>query len=322
MANLALCQISSYYKSKDHKVGFNVANPDKVYISSIFYENKNKALGKAKTYPEADVYIGGSGINYDWLPEEMQKIKPDYDLYPDMKYSLGFTTRGCPRSCGFCIVRNKEGKFRRWQHIKEFYNPNFNIVKLLDNNILCDKTWFFENTDFIIANNLIIDITQGMDVRLLDLEISERLSELKFHNHTIHFAFDNIDDEETVVKGIDMLKSVGINTRQDVEFYVLSDFNTTIEEDLYRCEKLKELGANAFVMPYKKPHPDYPEPLNLPHVRHLGRWANKKQLFWSCDFWEYVDSLNPKEKVKIIAGLEENRINAPKQITIESMFGD
>lgn len=63
-----------------------------------------------------------------------------------------------------------------------------------------------------------------------------------------------------------------------VSFFVLVGFDTTFEEDLYRCRKLKEWGANAFVMRYKQ----------TPELNALARWANRKQIFWSVDFAEYT----------------------------------
>ncbi len=273
--NLALMQVSEYYKERGDTVGFNVPEPEEVWISCIFEKNKAQTLGIRKMFPNAEVYIGGSGVNFDWLPKEMQKIKPDYDLYPS-RYSQGFTTRGCIRNCPFCIVRKKEGHFQRWQHIKDFYDERFNVVMLMDNNILSDKEWFFENTDFIIEHNLRI-IEHGMDIRLLDEEIAQRLSELKFEK-CMHFAFDNLADEKAVRNGIEILKNAGINLRSKVQFYVLVGYNTSPEEDIYRCRTLKELGTNAFVMPFKK----------TKWTQDIARWANRKWLYWKCDIEEYI----------------------------------
>jgi hypothetical protein len=272
--NLALMQISTYHKMKGDTVGFNISDPDKVYISCIYEKNRSQALGIEKMYPNSKVYVGGSGINYNWLPKKMQKIKPDYDLYPST-YSQGFTTRGCVRNCSFCIVRQKEGKFQRWQHIKDFYDPKFDIVMLMDNNIFADKEWFFENTDFIINHGLRI-MEHGMDIRLLDEEIAQRVAELKFLK-CMHFAFDNMGDEKAVRKGIELLKNVGIDLRRYVQFYVLVGYNTTKEQDIYRCRLLKELGTNAFVMPYVKNR----------WTSKIARWANRKWLYWSMDIEHY-----------------------------------
>jgi hypothetical protein len=275
--NLALMQLSAWHKSQGDNIGFDINNPDKIYVSCIFSKNADQARGIKTLYPDAEVILGGSGIDlHKWIHPGAQKIKPDYNLYPKMRYSLGFTTRGCIRNCPFCIVPEKEGKFQRWQHISEFYDERFKSVIVLDNNITADKDWFFENTNFILEKNLKFNAIQGLDIRILNEETTTRLKELKWDGN-IHFAWDNLSDEKAVRKGIHLLKDAGLNLKQNIQFYVLTGFNTSIEDDIYRCNTLKELGTNAFVMQYRK----------SPYTQALARWANRKHLFWGIDFQDY-----------------------------------
>lgn len=112
--NLALMKISAYHKSKGDVVGFNVSDPEKVYCSIIFKKNKHMADGLKFFFPDAELDIGGSGYDLKKrLPDEIECMTPDYSLYPDNDSYYGFTTRGCIRHCHFCIVHDKEGKFRR-----------------------------------------------------------------------------------------------------------------------------------------------------------------------------------------------------------------
>lgn len=272
--NLALMKLSTYHNKVGDVVGFYVDDPDRVYISCIFPKNGRQAEGIGALYPDSDVYFGGTGLNDRVLPVDVEYSKPDYDLYPST-YSQGYTTRGCIRTCPWCVVEKKEGQYRRHQHIKEFHDPGFDTVMVMDNNWLADKGWFFENTDYILEENLKV-IEHGMDIRLLDKEIAERLKELKW-NKPMKFAYDRPQERGAVVKGIETLKDAGVNVRQNVMFYVLAGYNTTPEEDLKRCVELKEWGTNAFVMPYKK----------TPFIKDLARWSNRKQLYWSLDFEEY-----------------------------------
>ena len=275
--NLALMKLSAYHKAKGDEVGFNVTDPDIVYVSVIFSKNKQQAMGLKYMFPESEVIFGGSAINYDWLPQEIEFMKPDYDLYPS-EYSQGFTTRGCIRSCPFCIVPKKEGYLKRWQHPKEFHDSRFDTIMIMDNNWLADKEWFLKTTDWIVSEDLWV-IEHGMDIRLLDDEIAQRLAEMKFKK-PIKFAFDWMWVEPFVRRGIEILKRAGINVRSNVMFYVLVGYNTTPEEDKYRCRLLKELGTNAFVMPYVKNE----------WTKKIARWANRKWLYWSID----IDEYNPK----------------------------
>lgn len=281
--NLALMQISAYHKTQGNNVGFNIESPDLVYVSCIFKKNGDQAKGISKFYPKSEVLIGGSGLNYDWLPEKMQKIKPDYNLYPNLDHSMGFTTRGCIRKCNFCIVPQKEGNIHRWQHIFEFHDEGFKKVMLLDNNWYADKEWFWENSQYLIDNDLKV-IEHGMDIRILTPEIAKRLNELKW-DKSMHFAFDNVKDEKWVRKGISILKEAGINVRTKVLFYVIVGFNSTPKEDLHRCELLKKLGTTPFIMQYKRNS----------WTREIADWVNRPWTFWSCDFKD----LKRKNRVRI-----------------------
>jgi hypothetical protein len=275
--NLALMKISSWHKSQGDDVGFNTQNPDKVYISCIFKKNAGQAKGIQTFYPDAGIDIGGSGVDLKKeLPIEIELTKPDYDLYPST-YSQGYTTRGCIRNCGFCIVPEKEGKIRVNQHPSDFADRRFDTCMIMDNNLFAapdswQKTVFdwFENTSTKMLS------PQGWDIRLLTKDRAERLKSIK-HAGMIHFAWDSLLDENMVLRGINLLKEKGFDLRRKVSFYVLCGFNTTFEEDLYRCETLKFLGVQSFVMPYKK----------TKEISALARWANRPWLYWSIPFENY-----------------------------------
>lgn len=275
--NLALMQLSAYHKQMGDKVGFDIDNPDKVYVSCVFSKNAAQARGIKTLYPNADFDIGGTGINLDHtIPEEAQKICPDYSLYPNINYSLGFTTRGCIRQCPFCVVPEKEGKIHKWQDIEDFYNPQFKTVMLLDNNFNALKENFFKQTDFVLDHNLTLDVRCGMDIRIMTDEIAEQISKIRFAHDSIRFAWDNIEDEEKVLSGIEMLKSANVKMNH-VSFFVLTGYDTTFEQDVYRCQKLKSAGVLAFVMQYKKNK----------NTKRLARWANRRWIYKSCDFADY-----------------------------------
>lgn len=276
--NVALEKLSKYWKKRGAITGLNLSNPDLTYISCVFTKNRLNAIMECCNTFDVNRDFGGSGITMAWdLPPEIELIRPDYDLYPSLQ-SLGFTTRGCPNHCPFCIVPRKEGKFRRVQHIEEFHDFRFKSCMLLDNNILADVDWFFENTNWAIQNKVQLTITQGMDIRRMTDEIATQIKKTKFVDQQIRFAWDNLDEEEEVLAGIEMLKDAGINTRRNVAFYVLCGYNTTYEEDMYRVMKLRENRCHAFVMKY---HEDDAK------LNHLARWADKREIFWSTNPEDY-----------------------------------
>lgn len=279
LPNLALMKLSSWHKAQGDQVGFNVSDPDKVYVSIVFKKNRENAKGIERMYPDADVMFGGPGYDLKTeIPKEAEYSVPDYSIYPKMDFSMGFTTRGCIRNCYFCIVPEKEGILTRWQHPKDFHHPAFKKIMLLDNNWLADKDWFMETGQWIIDKQLAVR-EGGMDIRLLDDDMAEKLSQMVFYK-PMHFAFDDDSDEDAVCKGIHILKAHGINLRQSVQFFVYIDGPEQMESGLARCRRLKALRTNPFVM-YNMDKP-------RPHeIRHLQRWANRKWLFWKIDFADY-----------------------------------
>jgi hypothetical protein len=191
ISNIALMKISTFYKLKRYEVGFNVSDPDIVYASVIFSKHKHLVDGLHFFYPNAKIIKGGSGYDItSKLPDEIEYLKPDYSLYPDTDFSIGYSSRGCNRNCSFCIVPQKEGKFTRWQHPQRFHAHRFNKIMFLDNNILLDKEWFFKVSKYCTDRSLKVWFTQGLDIRLLDDLVAKQLSELD-HWKGFHFAFDD-----------------------------------------------------------------------------------------------------------------------------------
>lgn len=120
--NLALMKISAWHKKQGDEV--EVFTPelsnkyDKIYSSKVFaFTAEDNGLPG-----DERVIKGGTGYkNNSELPEFIEHIMPDYTLY-NLDYSIGFLTRGCVRSCPWCIVPEKEGKIRKNADITEFFN--------------------------------------------------------------------------------------------------------------------------------------------------------------------------------------------------------
>ena len=231
LPNLALMKISNYYKSMGEQVEFVRPDSrkheyDKIYASSIFTKSKTECQ-KLLEYYEDRIEIGGTGWNIEKrLPKEIESMNPDYDLYTaDMIYlnikgimtkerkwekaqqivnaGLGFTSRGCVRKCPFCFVPKKEGEFRQDQEIKDIINPRSNVIILHDNNLTADPNCI-EKLHEIRDRNLIVDINQGCDVRLMTPEIAQAMSEVH-HLRSLHYAWDLMGFENQVLEGIKIM---------------------------------------------------------------------------------------------------------------------
>jgi len=279
--NLALMKLSAYHKSKGHEVEFYQpilkSSYDKIYVSKIFTKrNINEG------YIPEDCIIGGSGFDLkSRLPDEIEHVKPDYDLY-NLNYSLGFTTRGCIRNCKFCIVPEKEGKIREHAEVEEFLNLKSNIVVLLDNNFLALPS-HIEKLQKYINKGWRMDFNQGLDARLVNKENAKLLARIKY-KETIRFAWDNIKDETEIIKGLDLIIKAGIRPR-NITVYALIGFDTTFKEDLYRIQRLREIKdeqgpVKAYVM-------NYNNELKSRKYKDFMRWVNNPWIFKSCDWEEY-----------------------------------
>jgi len=276
--NLALMKISAYHKKKGDTVGFNLSNPDKVYHSIIFTKNKNKSLNKRLTSIEH--VFGGSGFSFDsYLPDEIEFIKPDYDLYPS-EYSQGYSTRGCNRNCYFCFVPRKEGCFKIWQHPKEFYDKRFKSIMLLDNNILFDPEWFLSVAQWSINVGVKINMTQGYDIRLLDENLINYILDVRDKSTPLKFAFDDTKLEGVIRNKIELMKDMGVNTKNDVAFYVYCDNDTMHDDAVYRCNVLRSLRCNADVM-WNCEIP------RTQRIKNLVYWSWHKPIYWSVPYNEF-----------------------------------
>lgn len=122
-----------------------------------------------------------------------------------------------------------------------------------------------------------IDFTQGLDIRLLDQYDIQDVNKMRIG--TLHFAWDNPNDN-LKPKFEDFAKSFRRRTNIGT-VYVLTNFGSTLDQDLYRIYTLRDLGYDPFVMIYNKPAAPK-------EVLRLQRWCNNKFVFKSTkSFNEY-----------------------------------
>lgn len=108
--NYALMKISAWHKAKGDTVEW--WNP--LFQYDLIYSSKVFDFTHDDPYLPFDAPTGGTGYDIKrTLPEEVDHMMPDYNIYPNCNYAIGFTTRGCPRRCRWCVVPEKEGKCKR-----------------------------------------------------------------------------------------------------------------------------------------------------------------------------------------------------------------
>lgn len=274
--NVALMKISAYHKAKGDSVEWagSLNYYDKVYMAKIF----DFTPDDLQAYQADEIIKGGTGYNLaSHLPNEIEHCFPDYSLYGITDTAYGYLTRGCPRNCPFCIVGKKEGlKSVKVANLSSFWNGQKN-VKLLDPNLLACENWQ-ELLQQLAASKAIVDFTQGLDARLLDDEKVAAINKCRYTY--LHFAWDHAEDTITSKKLEAYAKSWNCRTR-NCTVYVLTNYDSTLEQDLYRIYQLRDMGYTPYVMIYDK----YQAPQA---IRHLQRWCNNKLIFRSQpDFKKY-----------------------------------
>ena len=280
--NLALMKISAYHKSQGDTVewGFPLDHYDIVYQSKVFDETYSPDID---WIPMADKVIkGGTGYGLkDKLPDEIEHIYPDYSIYPELTKdtAYGFLTRGCPRGCKFCIVADKEGR-RTYKvaDLNEFWRGQKHI-ELLDPNLLACKE-HLNLLQQLVDSKAYVNFNQGLDIRFTNEQNIALLNLIKVKE--IHFAWDNPKDD--LKQYFERYKSLAKHKPHGHygTVYCLTNFGSTMEENLYRIYTLRDLGFSPYVMIYDKP--------NAPRdIRLLQRWCNNIKIFRTCPRFEDYD---------------------------------
>lgn len=278
--NLCLMKLSACHKGRGDLVEWHREGRhyDLVYMSRVFTDSYSKDFS-GKIYADR-IVRGGTGYGLDnRLPEEVEHTCPDYGLYPRFSdTAYGFLSRGCPRGCGFCIVGKKEGlRSVAVADLWEFWRGQREI-KLLDANLLACPDW--ERLLGQLADSqATVDFTQGLDIRLVTPEKAAMLNRVK--TGMLHFAWDNPEDDLTpYFKRFAELSAVKDCRKRRV--YVLTNYGSSHEQDLYRIYTLRDMGYDPFVMIYEKATAP-------PITRQLQRWVNNKRLFWAIENFQDYD---------------------------------
>lgn len=121
---------------------------------------------------------------------------------------------------------------------------------------------------------------QGIDIRMITDQDIEDLNQIRLQK--VHFAWDNPKDDLE-----EKFRRYAAGARRKYKgaygmVYCLTNFGSTMEENLYRIYTLRDLGYDPYVMIYNKPHAPK-------EISRLQRWCNNKIIFKSCKrFEDYI----------------------------------
>lgn len=277
--NLALMKLSAWHKKQGDNTGFAdmFGSYDRLYMSKVFTFEPDDLM----VYDTKEIIKGGTGYgDYNTtLPDHIEHIYPDYSLYRT-KQAFGFTTRGCPNRCKFCVVPKKEGSIRPHAEIAEFWNGQKEVI-LLDNNILASDHGIAQ-LEWSIGKCK-IDCNQGLDARIIAnsdylQDLLGRVSWVRF----IRLACDHKSQMPAVKATID-----GIREKSGMvhAFFVYSLITDDYDDSLERLNFLRSMhGVDPFAQPYR----DFTSSYSPPQWQvDMARWANMKATFRTIEFKEY-----------------------------------
>ena len=295
------------------------------------------------------IFYGGTGffeVNGPNLPEEVEHHAPDYTLYNEyienvtggdeklkkrrwddyLSYSIGFTTRGCIRHCGFCVNRLLN-RVVEWSPVSEFLDTSRKHIYLWDDNIMAAPPKVFAKVmDDLKSTGKSFQFRQGMDIRLMTEQKAKLLSEVKYHGD-YRFAFDHyrMDDPnekrqvEQTIKGLKVWRKYCLKS---TKLYVLVAYDSQDEKDIegafFRIKILMEHGCLPYIMRFE----EYNNSRFKSLYTQLARWCNQPGFYKKMSFRQYcvrneeyhqgIEDLTPKgkynKKLKIPKGypIKEN----------------
>ena len=163
-------------------------------------------------------------------------------------------------------VAAKEGRCsRKVADVSDFWNGQKHI-EILDPNITACR----EKRDLMRQyreTGATLNFNQGLDMRFINDADIEDINRMRIRK--MHFAWDNPKDD--LEEKFRYFASRYKNKHKGM-VYILTNFGSTMEENLHRIYCVRDMNYDPFVMIYDKP--------NAPkELISLQRWCNNKFVF-------------------------------------------
>lgn len=289
---LVFMRFSTYHKNKGDEVRYQKGvnwfldfKPDIIYITSLFTWEIQIVIDTINSYkklfPNAEIKVGGIGASlkqelvyektgikpHYGTYEEIENIKPDYSLFPDINYSIGYTTKGCIRKCPWCMVHRLEPKFIEINNWLDFIDLSKEQIIFFDNNFTASsKEHQFNVLDTCRKINKPIDFNQSIDCRLFTDYLAELFSKTKIN--PIRFSMDTIGTKEPCLKAIE--KSQAFNMKS-ITIDMLYNHMDTPEHFWIRTHEMVKVNVDVFPMKY--------QPLDtIKKGEYIGKFWNQNML--------------------------------------------
>lgn len=285
--NLALMRLSAWHKAQGDAVEWwnGFTHYDRVYLSKVFTFTPDH-----NTVIDADeIVTGGTGYkDYGTLPPEVEKMFPDYSIYPQYHHAIGFLTRGCCRACEWCVVPRKEGPIRpaaTWEQVKR---PDSREMILMDNNVLaCGHG--LEQIGRMGREEVWVDFNQGLDARLVTPDTAALLAKLKWIRN-VRLSCDTSAMVPVIQQATAYLREAGVAPSRFWSYVLVRD----VEDAHQRVLALESMGIDVFAQPYR----DYDGGEPTEEQKAFARWVNVKSVHYSCTWENYADVHHKKSAKK------------------------
>lgn len=265
--NMALMKISAWHKAQGDTVTWwmPLLQYDRVYSSKVFTFTPEQPM------LPPDTVKGGTGYGiYKDLPDEMDRMFPDYSIYPDCKYAIGFLTRGCIRNCPWCVVPRKEGAIRPYRTWREIKRPDSRDIVFMDNNVLACPHGIDQIRD-MIGQDVRVDFNQGLDARLITPDVAALLARLRW----IRFIRMSCDTDAMLPVVLEAVRRLGVEGVKPYRVFVYL-LVQDIESAERRAIALREAGVEVFAQPYR----DFANSIEpTAEMKRFARWVNRKAIF-------------------------------------------
>ena len=267
------------------------------YISSVFSWNLDRAYMRCVYWKSAGYHVKAGGSTVTMNPDVFREfdLTGTVDALSHHNPDAVFTSRGCIRRCGFCMVPTLEGSIRELDQWDD--KP-----VICDNNLLATSQDHFDRViDRLLEAGLSgIDFNQGLDARILSDHHARQLSRLP-KDTVIRLAWDAVKTEALYMGAVNRLVEAGIR-RTQLRTFVLIGYKDTPEDALYRLEKLRSQKILANPMRY--------QPINTPRKnnyvgenwnntllnRFMRYWSNTR-IFGKLSFNQYLKFEDSKRRI-------------------------
>jgi hypothetical protein len=274
---LGLAKIATYVKARGGRVRFgryfDGQPTDLICMTTLFTYDAaaiDKALDLARFLaPEAPILLGGVAASlmprrfdredvllFRGFSRVLDESVPDYGIDWKLteraevwgKFSLTFTSRGCPRRCPYCAVWRLEESWLnpRWRDHLRVDKP---WVGIFDNNVTAYPDHFLDLVGELVALDKPAFFENGVDVQFIDDRIAREFARLRYVHQGLRIAFDRIEDDGVFQAAAQRLLTAGVPSSQ-IMSYVIFNFQDTPAEADYRMRECYRLGVHPYPQRY------------------------------------------------------------------------